>query len=248
MRHFHVKGWRRFQHYGDRTPPWVKLYNSLLEDFAFAGLSDAAKFHLIGIWLLASRTANVIPDDPQFVAHRLNAKEPVDLELLASHGFLESCDGSDPLACGESRCPQGATKTLDQSKRENKRKNRNPLPPCSNKNRLSVRVPSLAGEQADGFGRFWIAYPRKQGKGAAERVFARVNPSAELLARILAAIETQKGTDQWRKDSGRFIPYPGTWLNQGRWEDEITPATEEQLRHVEGSGPRRTFPKAQVPY
>lgn len=122
MKHFHVKDWRRFQHYGDRTPPWVKLYNSLLEDFAFAGLSDAAKFHLIGIWLLASRTANVIPDDPLFVAHRLNAKEPVDLELLASHGFLDLCDGSDPLACAGCRCKQDASKTLDQSKRREEKK------------------------------------------------------------------------------------------------------------------------------
>jgi hypothetical protein len=198
-----------------------------LEDFGFAGLSDAAKFHLIGLWLLASRTGNVIPDDPQFVAHRLNAKEPVDLELLASHGFLELCDGSDPLACAKS----DASKMLGQSKSKSKTRVRGEQkdPLAQTKNRLSARATSLTAEQAEAFGKFWSAYPRKQGKGAAERAFAKINPGAELLARMLATIERQKGTDQWRKNLGRFIPYPATWLNQRRWEDEITPAREKEL-------------------
>ncbi len=63
MKTFSVKNFERFQHYKDRSPPWIKLYNELLDDYSFACLDDAAKFHLIAIWLLASRTDNRIPYD-----------------------------------------------------------------------------------------------------------------------------------------------------------------------------------------
>ena len=29
---------------------------------------------------------------------------------------------------------------------------------------------------------------------------------------------------QWQRDNGQYIPHPATWLNQGRWDDELTPA------------------------
>ena len=38
---------------------------------------------------------------------------------------------------------------------------------------------------------------------------------------MLSAIDTQKKSDQWKKDGGQFIPNPATWLNQRRWEDEV---------------------------
>ncbi len=70
---------------------------------------------------------------------------------------------------------------------------------------------------ARGFDRFWAAYPRKVGKGAAERSFERVHPDAALLDRMLRAIETQRQSDTWLRG---YIPNPATWLNQRRWEDE----------------------------
>src|SRR5687768_18068275 len=45
-----------FQHYKDRAPPWIKLYNELLDDYEFGQLPDASKMHLVAIWLLASRS------------------------------------------------------------------------------------------------------------------------------------------------------------------------------------------------
>lgn len=78
----------------------------------------------------------------------------------------------------------------------------------------------------DGFEAFWFAYPRKVGKGAAERAWRKVPP--DHLDRILAAVATQSQSDQWRKDGGQFIPHPSTWLNQRRWEDEALPAREER--------------------
>ena len=29
--------------------------------------------------------------------------------------------------------------------------------------------------------------------------------------------------EDWRKENGKFIPYPGTWLNAKGWESELGP-------------------------
>ena len=71
------------------------------------------------------------------------------------------------------------------------------------------------------FDLFWQAYPKKVGKEAARKAFSRVKAPLESL---LTAIERQKCGNQWLTENGRFIPNPATWLNQGRWEDDVTSA------------------------
>lgn len=71
------------------------------------------------------------------------------------------------------------------------------------------------------FETFWKVYPRKVAKGAARKVFAKINPDEALFDKIIKAVELQSLQDQWRKDKGQFIPHPATWLNQERWDDEI---------------------------
>lgn len=85
---FHVKNFDRFQHYKDRSPPWIKLYNELLDDYEFSRLPDASKWHLIAIWMLASRSENKIPLDPTWVARRINADCEVNLDALLAAGFI----------------------------------------------------------------------------------------------------------------------------------------------------------------
>ena len=74
------------------------------------------------------------------------------------------------------------------------------------------------------FAAFWAAYPKKVGKGAAEKSFAKYKPDDELTARMIQAVQAARRSDQWQKDGGQYIPNPATWLNQKRWEDEIQPA------------------------
>lgn len=88
MKTFSVRNFERFQHYKDRAPPWIKLYNELLDDYEFGALPDASKMHLIAIWLLASRSNNKIPYDPTWVARRINANTKVDLDLLTRSKFI----------------------------------------------------------------------------------------------------------------------------------------------------------------
>lgn len=70
----------------------------------------------------------------------------------------------------------------------------------------------------EGFDLFWQSYPKKVGKEAARKAFCKVNVPVESL---LTAIERQKCGRQWQEDGGKYIPNPATWLNQGRWEDEV---------------------------
>lgn len=77
------------------------------------------------------------------------------------------------------------------------------------------------------FAAFWAAYPRKVGKGDAEKVWAKLKVSQSLLVQILDALQKAKATEQWRRDSGQFVPHPATWLRQGRFRDEGMDAGEE---------------------
>lgn len=93
-------------------------------------------------------------------------------------------------------------------------------------NRLQItEYPPISPQGADGgaFEKFWEAYPKKVGKQDARRSYERATKGKGPLFKnnILKALEDQKQSDQWTRENGRFIPNPATWLNQGRWDDEL---------------------------
>lgn len=69
------------------------------------------------------------------------------------------------------------------------------------------------------FETFWKAYPKKQAKEYAFQCWNNRKDKPEMSV-ILAAVEIQKKSENWKKDEGQYIPQPSTWLNQGRWADE----------------------------
>jgi len=77
-------------------------------------------------------------------------------------------------------------------------------------------------EPPAGFAEFWTAYPRKVGKGTAEKAWLKIAPDAILCGEILKAVATQVTSEQWLRDGGKFIPHPTTWLHRKSWLDEIT--------------------------
>ena len=87
---------------------------------------------------------------------------------------------------------------------------------------------------AQNFARFWEAYPKKKGKADAEKAFKKVKVPVEDL---LQALEKQKKTSDWIRESGRFIPYPATWLNGKRWEDDTDPGRLSGRAYVDISDP-----------
>ena len=73
----------------------------------------------------------------------------------------------------------------------------------------------------ESFAQFWRKYPRHVGKKPAFKVWCKINPTEELLNKIIESVEKYKASRQWQRDNGMYIPHPTTFLNQARWEDEI---------------------------
>ena len=70
------------------------------------------------------------------------------------------------------------------------------------------------------FTEFWQAYPKKVGKASCLKAWKKLKPTTELFDHIMTSLGSQKHSEQWQREGGRFIPNPLTWLNQGRWDDE----------------------------
>ena len=67
------------------------------------------------------------------------------------------------------------------------------------------------------FDEFWRGYPRKVGKTAAKKAWAKAVKEVDA-AEIQAGLDAQ--LPAMAKTEARFIPHPATWLNEGRWMDE----------------------------
>ena len=81
------------------------------------------------------------------------------------------------------------------------------------------------------FSSFWERYPRKIGKKAAWRAWGKVKWTPELQATIMKSLDAAMSSEQWAKDSGRYIPHAATWINGERWEDEMTPLVKRSNKY-----------------
>ena len=86
-----VSNWGRWQSYrADRgQPPWIKLHRQLLRNHEWAELSDAAKAHLVSIWMLAADRGGEVPDNAPLIKKLCYLDAPPDLDELVTLGFLE---------------------------------------------------------------------------------------------------------------------------------------------------------------
>lgn len=76
----------------------------------------------------------------------------------------------------------------------------------------------LAQQVERDFDEFWSIYPRRVGKSAAKKAFAKVwSPDLDL---VLAASRLANDPNL---PPLQFIPHPATWLNRAGWEDEPYP-------------------------
>lgn len=86
---------------------------------------------------------------------------------------------------------------------------------------LNSSLNSLSSSDSE-FEQFWLSYPKKVGKKDAKRAWVKARDRPPLVDLILA-LNRQKESLQWQKENGQFIPNPSTWLNQGRWADQLAP-------------------------
>ena len=159
---------------------------------------------LIQLWLLAS-------EDPKLEGN-LPAIDVIAFRLRVASNFLASCirelnhwiifDDSELLES----CYQVASSEKEKEKEKENRVTR-------------ARAHDVVDHEFD---IFWKTYPKKTGKKAALKAFQKARKSGmPSIDGVVAAIEQQQSCDQWRRDGGQYIPNPATWLNQGRWDDQV---------------------------
>lgn len=189
------KSWGDFQHYKDRSPPWIKLHKTLLDNYEYQCLPVASRALAPMLWLLASdHERGEIDAAPKKLAFRLRMteREVTDaLKPLIDNGFFSVIQGDGDALAGRK---QGA----DPEERQR-------------------RLREEAEEKARNFEIFYAAYPKKEGKKDAQAAWEKVDAPLQLL---LDAVAVKAKTEDWMKAKGQFVPLPATWLRGRRWEDQ----------------------------
>ena len=164
MDYLKVKNWDEFQHYKNRTPPWIKLHRDLLRDYDFTCLQDASKLHLVLLWLLASQLDNKIPTDPKWITKQLGLSKTVNLKPLIDNGFILLVqDASKVLAdCKQSAIVETETEAYKEEAEAETASRRKRLPKTwqlTEKLRTycQTKRPDIDPEDtAEGFINFWL--------------------------------------------------------------------------------------------
>jgi len=87
-----IRNWKKFQHFKDRKPPWVKLYRDILDDLDWHELDATASKVLIMCWLIASEDDGRLPPVKTLAFRlRMSEKQTNDCLNKLSH-WLEQDD------------------------------------------------------------------------------------------------------------------------------------------------------------
>ena len=95
------------------------------------------------------------------------------------------------------------------------------------------------------FSTFWLMYPKKFGKLAAQKAFEKALKSA-------TPQEIFEGVTRYLRDCGsdpKFITHPSTWLNQGRWMDvaQSNPKPKVEGSHSQSSNQFEAYEETPIP-
>lgn len=110
------KNWRDFQHYKDRSPPWIRLHRKLLDDKDFHRLPVESRALAPMLWLLAAESVDgSINADIDDLAFRLRTTELAirkALDPLLERGFfVVEQDASNSLADCKQLAPESCSET-----------------------------------------------------------------------------------------------------------------------------------------
>lgn len=94
------------------------------------------------------------------------------------------------------------------------------------KKRDSYRV----APEPEGFSQLWLAYPaeRRTRREEAATIFARAVDQGATMESMIAALETDKNSYDWSRESGRFSPGIVKWLQKEKWRDYLVKTSTEE--------------------
>ena len=188
------------------------------------------------------------PSDLAILWRREEAEIEEALNILSSKqvGWIEIVDvlqvsGSEvvvPLNIKGARrvpveCPIGA---LEEKRSEENRNELSPLPPRGIEREESVAPAGKRNMEKD-FDEFWAAYPehRKTNQYRAQSAWSEVRHLLPTNPELIHALEAFKNSHEWKKENGKMVPGPHTWLLEKRWGD--APAYKKPAGPVLTSAP-----------
>ena len=87
-----VKNWKKFQHFKDRRPPWIKLYRDLLDDKEWHRLDAESAKVLVMLWLIASEDFGNLPDVETLAFRLRKSDSDVQTAIDCLAHWLEHAD------------------------------------------------------------------------------------------------------------------------------------------------------------
>lgn len=240
-----IKNFSKFQHFKDRTPPWIKLYRDILDDPDWHDLPAEAAKVLVMLWVIASEDETkqgVLPEEKK-LAFRLRVSEKA-LRIILSQlsNFVIKTD-INPISNRYQSVPvadelQTATETAryqtdaperagEETERETETEGERETESCA--------VPAQRDGLMSRFERFYAEYPKKKNRGEAEKAWKALKPDEGLTEKIIAAVKVARESSDWLKEGGQYAPYPAKWLRSKGWEDEqVEQPTLAPVRYIGG--------------
>lgn len=203
MKYLRVVNLKKYQHYKERRPPWVKLHRTVLSDYAFSRLQDASKSHLMLLWLLASEYDNKLPHDAEWLGRKIDAHSPVNIEELVSAGFLEAYeDASVMLApCVQDESKRGSTENREQ------RTETATTPPAAAKGKAPPAVLLRSPDVEAILAHYRAVHPRKRPDEKARKAIVRALSRGYTPEEIREAIDGNAGDDWAKRTGNQGLPY-----------------------------------------
>ena len=210
---------------------WLRLYAEFATDPKVQRLSETDQRRYIMLLCLRCSNGDETLQDADVTFHlRISIEEWLSTKQV----LLSKClitDDNKPTAWNKRQFASDSSTARVLKHRELAKQDCNvsetPQIQIQIQNKDSCASPSKREDAMKSFPKFWDAYPKKKNKGDAEKAWKSVKPTDELLTQILEAVEVAKRGDDWRKESGKYIPYPASWLRAKGWEDGGTTQTAQ---------------------
>lgn len=223
-----IKNWETFQHFRDRTPPWIKLHRILLDDHDWHKLEPSAAKFLVMLWLLASEDKKkqgwLPPIDDIAFRLRMSEQDVISLAARLSH-WLERDDNAVISACHHDNnvLPHPARSQETEAEAETERETEKRSP---NGDSINSR-----------FEIWWQEVPktRRVGKKAVKAEYTRIVQRGEATHdELLIGMRGYRALVDAERTETQYIVHPERWLKKGRWADDNTvrrePTPQEQLQ------------------
>lgn len=213
MKHFRIKSWGEYQHYKDRSPPWIKLHREMKNSRVWVRLDSRGRELMVLVMMLAAETENKIPMDPDYIKRVGYLDKVPDLTPLFDLQFIEMIeDGANDTEC---------TQMLA-----------NRIPSVSVSDSISLK--GGAGENTDpAFESFWESFPRKRrgSKDEALRAWRKAIKKATA-EEIMKGLEGYAASDEVERG---YAKGTAAWLNAECWRNDYAPPKPGRGQRYSGS-------------